>query len=75
MPPRLPIELAQEIENDELTLTGAAYQRGQTDMVRRRGILHWFMLPMISPSNPSVSFSSAKMSARISSSVRSGCGL
>src|SRR5207247_9871002 len=29
----------------------------------------------ICPSNPSVSFSSASMSARISSSVRSGCGL
>jgi hypothetical protein len=31
--------------------------------------------PMISCSNPSLSFSSARMSARISSSVRSGCGL
>lgn len=31
--------------------------------------------PMISCSNPSVSFSSARISALISSSVRSGCGL
>ena len=31
--------------------------------------------PMISPSSPSVSFSNARMSARISSSVRSGSGL
>ncbi len=31
--------------------------------------------PKISPSNPSVSASSARMSARISSRVRSGCGL
>ena len=31
--------------------------------------------PMISPNSPSVSFSNARISARISSSVRSGWGL
>ena len=36
---------------------------------------HHFTSPMISPSKPSVSFSVARMSARISSSVRIGCGL
>jgi hypothetical protein len=30
--------------------------------------------PTLSPSDPSVSFSSARMSARTSSSLRSGCG-
>jgi len=30
--------------------------------------------PTIWPSNPSVSYSRARMSAQISSSVRSGCG-
>ena len=39
------------------------------------GGLHDALPLMISPSNPEVSFSSARMSARISSSVRSGCGL
>src|SRR3954447_3802998 len=38
-------------------------------------LLHAEAFPTISVSNPSVSFSSARMSARISSSVRIGCGL
>ena len=37
--------------------------------------LHDALPPMISPSSPSVSFSSARISARISFSVRIGCGL
>ena len=34
-----------------------------------------FPIPMISSNSPSVSFSNVKMSARITSSTRSGCGL
>src|SRR5207237_6107478 len=37
-------------------------------------LLHAAPDPMISASSPSVSFSRARMSARISSSARSGCG-
>ncbi|MBV6417454.1 MAG: hypothetical protein CMLOHMNK_02154 [Steroidobacteraceae bacterium] len=72
--PGLPFELPLEVGDHIAALAQAADQRGQADMVGLLRVLH-DLSPMISPSSPSVSFSSARMSARISSSVRSGCGL
>ncbi len=72
--PGLPLEFPLEVGDDVAAFAQAADQRGQTDMVGLLRVLH-DLPPMISPSKPSVSFSSARMSARISSSVRSGCGL
>src|ERR1019366_6899531 len=73
--PRLPFKLALEIGNDETTLAKSVYEDHETDVIRLLGVLHAFPPPMISSSSPSASFSMARMSALISSSVRCGCGL
>src|SRR5688572_29084542 len=57
------------------TLTENACQRFDLTFLERRCRTHRNSPPRISSRAPSVSFSSARMSARISSSVRSGCGL
>jgi hypothetical protein len=49
------------------------YINGMQDLLA--GGLYHFALPTISPRSPPVSFSRARMSALISASVRSGCGL
>src|SRR6266699_414570 len=67
----LPAVLTLVIVDGELGAT----QESADILGKAPDLLHRASPPMISPSNPSVSFSSARMSARISSSVRSGCGL
>src|SRR5690606_13874079 len=72
--PRFPFEFPLKVRDHESPLAKPVHEDGQTHMIRFLRFLH-STLPTISSSSPSVSFSSARMSARISSSVPSGCGL
>ena len=72
--PRFPFELALKIRDDETTFFQPGDQGVQADVVGFLGVLH-AALPTMSANKPSLSRSRARMSARISSSVRIGAGL
>src|SRR6188768_1442508 len=64
--PGLPFKLTLKVRNNKPSLLEPCDDRVQADMIRLLGIFH-AEPPRISPSSPSVSFSSARRSAPISS--------